>query len=60
MNVIIEPLFGTVTVFEPHFSGDEEDLELITFFGSEVKKNFDFKDDKEKPLFKSAKKTWTT
>lgn len=56
MNVIIEPLFGTVTVFEPHFSEDKEDLELIAFFGSKVKKNFDFRDDKEKLLFKKALK----
>jgi hypothetical protein len=56
MNVIIEPLFGTVTVFEPHFSEDQEDLELIAFFGSKVRKNFDFKEDKEKPLFKKALK----
>lgn len=55
-NVIIDPIYGTVTVFEPHFNENEEDLELIAFFGSKVKKNFDFKDWKEKPLFKKALK----
>lgn len=54
MNVVIDPLSGTVTAFEPHFNESEEDLELVAFFGSKAKKNFDFKDWGEKYLFKKA------
>lgn len=54
MNIIIEPLFGTVTIFESNFDEKKENSSVIAFFVSKEKTYFDFNDWKEKPLFNKA------
>ena len=56
MNVIIEPLLGTITNFQSTLDEGREDSAMLAFFASKKQKSSDFYDWKDKPLFKKALK----
>lgn len=56
MNVIIEPLLGTITNFQSTLDEGREDSAMFAFFASKKQKSSDFYDWKDKPLFKKALK----
>ncbi|USX11288.1 DUF1851 domain-containing protein [Oxalobacteraceae bacterium OTU3CAMAD1] len=55
-SIIIDPLISMITTVEPRLDPSKSDTAITSFFLSKEKKNFDFEDHKEKPLFARALK----
>lgn len=56
LTIIINPLISSLTTLEPTLEAEESDSAISAFFLSKDKEDFDFDDQKDKPIFARALK----
>lgn len=56
LTIIINPLISSITTVEPTLEAEESDSAISAFFLSKDKEDFDFDDQKDKPIFARALK----